>query len=147
LKELSQTITFTQRLDCLGAGAQLKQRCLELGWSEREAGEVALVLVELATNAVRHGNGGEAHVQLTAERACITVEDRGPGFPLWLLERWRKNDELAPLFSATEPRALTRNGLGAGLDGARRMCDRLELCNRDGAGARAQATRSRRLPR
>jgi anti-sigma regulatory factor (Ser/Thr protein kinase) len=147
LSEPAETITFAHRLDCLGAGAQLRRRCLQLGWPPQDAGEAALVLIELTTNAVRHGHGGEARVNMTPAQVDITVEDRGPGFPAWLLERWARRDELAPLFSVATPHPLNANGLGAGLDGARRMCDRLVLSNREGGGARVQATRSRRSQR
>lgn len=54
-----------------------------LGFTEEEAGEVALVVTEVATNVVRHGKGGELIIQIIKRGGTEGLEiigiDRGPG--------------------------------------------------------------------
>src|SRR5690242_15888727 len=53
-----------------------------LGAAETEAGKVALIVTELATNLARHGGGGELLLRSLAEPAPaleIIAIDRGPG--------------------------------------------------------------------
>lgn len=54
-----------------------------LTFDEEEAGEVALVVTELATNVIRHGKGGELLLQLIQRGGVEGIEvvglDRGPG--------------------------------------------------------------------
>lgn len=56
------------------------------GLGEEDAGRVALVATETATNVLRHGRGGRVHLSLVAGRSGLGVEvcgiDRGPGFSL-----------------------------------------------------------------
>lgn len=62
------------------AAAQLAEH---LGFSESDAGRVALVATELATNLLKHGGGGEILVRVAEAGAISGVEllavDRGPG--------------------------------------------------------------------
>ena len=51
----------------------------DLGFDERRAGEVAIVVTELATNLVRHGNGGEIVLHAKAPTVDVIAWDRGPG--------------------------------------------------------------------
>lgn len=61
----------------------LADRC---GFSETDAGRVALAATELATNILKHGSGGQMHLSVVCGRHGLGVElcaiDRGPGFVL-----------------------------------------------------------------
>ncbi|HYG07806.1 MAG TPA: ATP-binding protein [Stenotrophomonas sp.] len=56
------------------------------GFDELDAGRVGLAATELATNILRHGNGGTMYLSLVGGRGALGVElcavDRGPGFVL-----------------------------------------------------------------
>ena len=136
---------FLTRPDCLGAGLALRERLEAFGWPKVEASEVGLMLVELAMNTVRHAGGGRAEISVESHRVIITIDDDGPGFPPWVLERWRRGEEVEVAFLPTAPGVAVpaRRGLGAGLDAARRLSHSLELSNRPQGGARAVATRLR----
>lgn len=58
----------------------------EVGFDATDAGRVALVATELATNVFKHGRGGEIHVARVPGSGTMGVEviavDRGPGFNL-----------------------------------------------------------------
>src|SRR5690349_11774526 len=57
--------------------------CRSMGLSEEDAGRVALIVTELATNLAKHANGGELLIQRLRAGAALGVEilsiDRGPG--------------------------------------------------------------------
>ena len=56
------------------------------GFGEIDGGRVALVATEVATNVLRHGQGGQVLLSLVQGRSGLGVEvcgiDRGPGFSL-----------------------------------------------------------------
>ncbi|HTW01127.1 MAG TPA: ATP-binding protein [Streptosporangiaceae bacterium] len=80
---------------------------------------------ELARNALIHGGGGTARVELATSAAGragirVTFSDSGPGIAdvdLALTDGWTTGD-----------------GLGLGLSGARRLVDEFELVSKPGQG-------------
>lgn len=120
------------RADCVGLGVYARGKALALGWDKRRAEELSLVVIELTNNSVRHASGGRVELEIAEARAALAVQDEGPGFPVWILDRHRRGEpfELAPATSA--------RGLGAGLDSARRLSDELRLDNVPGGGARVR---------
>jgi anti-sigma regulatory factor (Ser/Thr protein kinase) len=127
------------RADCVGLGLMVRRQARCLGWSPRDSEELGLVVVELGTNAVRHGNGGQARLELDGRHAMIEVADNGPGFPPWVLERQALGLTLERI-----PPVAGRGGLGAGLDSVRRLSDAMVLANRGPrGGALARAVRLR----
>jgi len=58
----------------------------QCGFGELDAGRVALVATELATNMIKHGRGGVMHLSVACGRNGLGVElcaiDQGPGFSL-----------------------------------------------------------------
>ncbi|MFN4161393.1 MAG: ATP-binding protein [Stenotrophomonas sp.] len=58
----------------------------QAGFDQTDAGRVALVATELATNVIKHGRGGRMHLSLVCGRSGLGVElcaiDAGPGFSL-----------------------------------------------------------------
>lgn len=65
------------------AAAQVAASC---GFDDTDAGRVALVATELATNVLKHAKGGEMHISAVPGEGARGVEviavDRGPGFNL-----------------------------------------------------------------
>ena len=84
-----------------------------LGFSEDETGRAALVATELATNLVRHTQGGEVVLRVDADALDIVAWDRGPG--IRNVER-----SLTDGFS-------TAGGAGTGLGAVRRLSQRFDL--------------------
>lgn len=84
-----------------------------LAFSEQDAGRAALVATELATNLVRHTEGGEVVLRANGEALDIVAWDRGPG--IRDIER-----SLVDGFS-------TVGGSGTGLGAVRRLSDRFDV--------------------
>ena len=84
-----------------------------LAFSEEDAGRAALVATELATNLVRHTDGGEVVLRANGEALDIVAWDRGPG--IRDIER-----SLVDGFS-------TAGGSGTGLGAVRRLSDRFDV--------------------
>jgi anti-sigma regulatory factor (Ser/Thr protein kinase) len=96
---------------------------LGLGFSEARAGQVAIVVSELATNIAKHSHGG--HILMHAfgrETDCgieILAIDRGPGVPV---------DAIRDGYS-------TAGSLGTGLGAIQRQADEFEIYSQPGTGA------------
>ena len=88
---------------------------------------------ELARNALEHGGGGTARVDLLVDGSRrgvrLVCEDRGPGIP---------DIELALRDGYT-----SRGGLGLGLGGARRLVNEFGIESQPGAGTRVTIARWR----
>lgn len=95
-----------------------------LGISEVDAGRVALVATELATNLVRHGGGGELLVRPLRMPNQIGLEivalDRGPG--------------MTDLEEALRDGYSTSGTNGSGLGAVRRLAHRFAVFSAPGAG-------------
>lgn len=135
-----EVLPILGRPDCIGLAIAARRQALACGWSTRDGGELELIVVELATNAIRHAGSGTCRLEVGASRATVEVLDEGPGFPPWVLERHRRAQHL----EGVVPHRL--GGLGAGLDSCARLADQLTLENRKPRGARAYAVRRRRTP-
>ena len=90
---------------------------------------------ELARNALVHGGGGIAQVEVIASAngrsgVRVTFADTGPG--------------IADLEQALTDGWTTGGGLGLGLSGARRLVDEFELTSEPGAGTRVVVSKWRR---
>ncbi|MEO6398922.1 MAG: ATP-binding protein [Tepidiformaceae bacterium] len=94
-----------------------KARALAAGASLQTAGELELIVSELATNILRHTVGGEVVVSSgpCEGKACISVvaTDFGPGIP-----------DLVEAFSAGFS---TGGGLGQGFSVIRRLADTFDV--------------------
>lgn len=68
------------------ARREAQQVAVAAGFGEADAGRVALVATELATNVLKHAGGGEIHIALVpgdgAQGVQVVAVDRGPGFNL-----------------------------------------------------------------
>jgi serine/threonine-protein kinase RsbT len=90
---------------------------------------------ELARNALVHGGGGIAQVEVITSAngrpgVRVTFADQGPGIP--------------DLEQALTDGWTTGGGLGLGLSGARRLVDEFDLTSEPGAGTRVVVSKWRR---
>jgi anti-sigma regulatory factor (Ser/Thr protein kinase) len=108
----------------LAAAARRSARTLaaERGLDETEAGKVALVVTEAATNLVKHAGGGEILVGSAGEEAGVTVLslDRGPG--------------MANLAACIRDGFSTSGTTGTGLGAISRLATRFDIVSAPGAG-------------
>jgi serine/threonine-protein kinase RsbT len=121
-----RVVSLEDRLGCAAAARAFGERA---GLSGRSCAELAVVVAELASNAVRHAGAGEVILRCLADRRGaveIVVRDRGPGIA-------DPEAAMADGFSAaTRPGA--RRGLGTGLGAARRLASRLSIKTAAGEG-------------
>jgi anti-sigma regulatory factor (Ser/Thr protein kinase) len=106
--------------------AALAQR---MGFSEEETGRVAIVATELATNLVKHGNGGELLVgdfeDGTGEGIECLALDRGPG--------------MADVDACLRDGYSTTGTAGTGLGAVARQSQFVDIFSRPGLGTAALA--------
>ena len=105
---------------------------MEVGFSLVEQTKIVTAASELARNTVIYGGGGEMRVEqvhqgIKRTGLRLTFEDRGPGIP---------DIELALRDGYT-----TGNGLGLGLNGARKLSHEFDIKSRPGEGTRVTITR------
>lgn len=105
---------------------------MEIGFSLVEQTKIVTAASELARNTVIYGGGGEMRVEVVQQGAKrpglrLTFEDHGPGIP---------DIELALRDGYT-----SGNGLGLGLNGARKLSHEFDIQSRPGEGTRVTITR------
>lgn len=105
---------------------------MDLGFSLVEQTKVITAASELARNTLTYGGGGECRIERLNEGPKrsglrLTFEDRGPGI---------SNIDLALTDGYT-----TGNGLGLGLNGARKLSHEFDIWSQPGVGTRVTITR------
>lgn len=105
---------------------------MDLGFSLVDQTKVITAASELARNTLAYGGGGEVRIERLNEgpkRAGVrlTFEDRGPGI---------SNIDLALTDGFS-----TGNGLGLGLNGARKLSHEFDIWSQPGVGTRVTITR------
>jgi len=105
---------------------------MDLGFSLVDQTKVITAASELARNTLTYGGGGEVRIERLMEGhkrsgVRLTFEDRGPGIT---------NLELALTDGYT-----TGNGLGLGLNGARKLVHIVDIWSQPGVGTRVTITR------
>jgi len=105
---------------------------MDLGFSLVDQTKVITAASELARNTLTYGGGGEVRIERLMEGAKrvgvrLTFEDRGQGIP---------NIELALTDGYT-----SGNGLGLGLNGARKLSHEFDIWSQPGIGTRVTITR------
>ena len=105
---------------------------MDVGFSLVEQTKIVTAASELARNTVIYGGGGEMRVERLFEGAKrqglrLTFEDKGPGIP---------DIDLALRDGYT-----SGNGLGLGLNGARKLSHEFDLWSKVGEGTRVTITR------
>jgi anti-sigma regulatory factor (Ser/Thr protein kinase) len=106
----------------------------DLGVVEPDIADMEFVLGELCSNVIRHAQSTDGRFTITmqyfADKAIVTVEDKGVGFPF---KNVHEVGTLRPDFHGKE-----RIG-GFGLNLVRQLADRLEFLRSDAQGTTVQA--------
>ena len=118
--------------DVVRVRQQVRVVAAQRGLSLVDQTKLVTAASELARNALVHGGGGTARVEVVTSGAGkpgvrVDFTDDGPGIPdvdLALTDGWT-----------------TRDGLGLGLSGARRLVDEFELTSKPGRGTSVVVTK------
>ena len=119
--------------DMLPARANGRELALKLGFSRTDATLIATAISEIARNIVVHVGSGEMIMKSVREESryglIVIATDSGPG--------------IADLDAALEHGYASRDGLGLGLPGARRLMDDFEVQSERGHGTTITMTKWR----
>jgi serine/threonine-protein kinase RsbT len=118
--------------DVVKARQIVRSRAMDAGFSLVEQTKIVTAASELARNTVIYGGGGEMRIERVYQSPRRTglrlvFEDKGPGIP---------DIDLALRDGYT-----TGNGLGLGLNGARKLSHEFDIQSKPGAGTRVTITR------
>ena len=130
----SEAETFPVRCgeDVVKARQIVRSRAMDVGFSLVEQTKIVTAASELARNTVIYGGGGEMRVELVQQGGRrtglrLTFEDQGPG--------------IADIDLALRDGFTTGNGLGLGLNGARKLSHEFDIQSKLGQGTRVTITR------
>jgi serine/threonine-protein kinase RsbT len=118
--------------DVVKARQVVRSRAMDIGFSLVEQTKIVTAASELARNTVIHGGGGEMRIERLYQGPKrtglrLTFEDQGPG--------------IADIELALRDGFTTGNGLGLGLNGARKLSHEFNIWSRPGEGTRVTITR------
>lgn len=117
--------------DVVSVRQRAREHAQRAGFSLLEITKVVTAASELARNALEHGGGGYAEIELVQEGGRkgvrMTFVDDGPG--------------IADIERALGDGYTTGKGMGLGLGGARRLLGELHIESAPGRGTRIRATR------
>ena len=110
----------------------VRSLAMDLGFSLVDQTKIITAASELARNTLTYGGGGECRIERLNEGPKrnglrLTFEDRGPGI---------SNIDLALTDGYT-----SGNGLGLGLNGARKLSHEFDIWSQPGVGTRVTITR------
>lgn len=124
-------IAIASDRDILTARREAKALAARIGLPERDSVSVLTAISELARNIVEHAGAGEIVVSAIHADAGsglqIEARDRGPG--------------MADVELALRERYSSKDGLGMGLPGTRRLMDAFEVESAPGKGTKVTATK------
>ncbi len=112
------------------ASSNVKNKLTQIGISSDIIKKAAISMYEAEINAVIHGNGGYAYVEISSDKVVINIVDFGPGIPdvdLAMKEGY-----------STAPDTVREMGFGAGmgLPNMKKYADKLEIDTEVGKGTR-----------
>jgi serine/threonine-protein kinase RsbT len=118
--------------DVVKARQVVRSRAMEAGFSLVEQTKIVTAASELARNTVIYGGGGEMRVERLSQGPKriglrLTFEDQGPG--------------IADIELALRDGYTSGNGLGLGLNGARKLSHEFDIKSAPGQGTRVTITR------
>ena len=116
-------------LTCAGeASSNVKKLLVQLGIDPALIKKTAVSMYEAEINAVIHGNGGTANIEIDNEKILARIRDRGPGIPdleLAMQEGYSTaSDEVREMGF----------GAGMGLPNMKRYADKLDIDTEVGRG-------------
>jgi serine/threonine-protein kinase RsbT len=117
--------------DLVQARASIKMHSVDLGFSKLNQTKIVTAASELGRNVLEHGLGGRLRIEQvnTGGRQGLKLifEDSGPGIP---------DLELALSDGYT-----SKNGLGLGLSGSKRLMDDFKINSSPGKGTTVEVTK------
>ncbi len=131
-----KVIRIHHGIDVAAAQHAAKEVARSVGFNDQESEEIALVVGELASNQVKHANGGTVTIKLIQEDSPgvqIEAMDDGPGIE-------NIDQALSDGFS-------TAGSLGLGLGSINRLMDQVDVQSQPGQGTRITCKRSLRILR
>jgi serine/threonine-protein kinase RsbT len=127
-------VAIHQELDIVAARQAGRALAAQLGFSATEQTLIATAISEIARNIVVYAERGEIALRRLDELGRIGIEvtatDRGPG--------------IADIALAMRDGYSTRNSLGLGLPGAKRLMDEMAVVSEPGEGTRVTMKKWRR---
>ena len=129
--ERTELLAVRSSNDIVRVRQVMREWAVQAGFSLVDQTKIVTAASELARNTLEHGGGGTARVELLADSGRrglrLTCEDQGPG--------------IADISLALKDGYTTRDGLGLGLPGARRLVNDFVIDSRPGEGTRVAITR------
>jgi anti-sigma regulatory factor (Ser/Thr protein kinase) len=112
------------------ASSNVKNKLVQIGLPSAIIKKAAISMYEAEINAVIHGNGGFADVEICFDKVIINIIDHGPGIPdvgLAMQEGY-----------STAPDNIREMGFGAGmgLPNMKKYADKLEIYTEVGKGTK-----------
>ena len=131
LAERTEAFEVRSANDIVRVRQRMREMAVEVGFSLVDQTKIVTAASELARNTLEHGGGGVARVELVRDGARrglrLVCEDQGPG--------------IADIQLALKDGYTSRNGLGLGLGGARRLINDFAIDSRLGEGTRVTVVR------
>lgn len=129
-----QELAIGSDADVVRVRQAVRTAALEAKLSIVDQTKIVTAASELARNALIHGGGGSAQLQILREQNRVGVRiafvDSGPG--------------IADISLAMKDGFTTKGGLGLGLSGSKRLVDGFELETKVGHGTRITVTKWKR---
>jgi serine/threonine-protein kinase RsbT len=120
----SDDLPITGDDDVVRARQQTRLRAVAIGLGLVDQTKLVTAASELARNTLVHGGGGTLRLETVLDGSRqgvrLTFSDRGPG--------------IADIEAALRPGFTTREGLGLGLSGSRKLVDQFSIQSAPGAG-------------
>jgi serine/threonine-protein kinase RsbT len=131
LVERTETLEVRSGNDVVRVRQRMRELAVEVGFSLVDQTKIVTATSELARNTLEHGGGGIARLELVRDGGRrgirLVCEDQGPG--------------IADIQQALKDGYTSRNGLGLGLGGARRLMNDFGIESRPGEGTRVTVVR------
>lgn len=116
------------------ASSNVKSKLSQIGLSSDIIKKAAIAMYEAEINAVIHGKGGYADIEICSDKVIIAIIDHGPGIP---------DLELAMKAGySTAPDNIREMGFGAGmgLPNMKKYADKLDIFTEVGKGTKVVLT-------
>lgn len=113
----------------VAVSSEARRLARKYGLAARRAGELAIVVAELASNIVKHGIRGEIAIAHDSDEIRVDARDVGPPIRDLKTAMLDGHDDQGPIDPAL---LLRRGGLGTGLGAVTRLADRVEYREEEG---------------
>jgi len=131
VKGEAQILAIRTSSDVVTVRQAARTAAAALGFSLVDQTKVVTAASELARNALEHGGGGTARLEVledgTRRGLRLVFEDKGPG--------------IADLKLALTDGYTTGSGMGLGLSGSKRLVNEFDIWTRVGEGTRVTVTK------